>query len=194
MKRGGGSNKGSSFERDICKQFSRWITNGERDDVFWRTAGSGARATVRQRRGQSTANSDGDMCCLDAGSEYAWFTEGILLEIRRGYNHWRLEEFLEPKIKKGGLVAYWREEVEKKARQRGKLPMLLWKPDRRPALFFLPCLHGYLGEEDYSIHLWGTFIRPDLHYTVRVGTTFFETQPEEIKGCIPCALENKATK
>jgi len=41
--------KGSSFEREICTILSKWWTNNERDDVFWRTAGSGARATTRSK-------------------------------------------------------------------------------------------------------------------------------------------------
>lgn len=44
--------KGSVFEREICKALGRWWTDGERDDIFWRTAGSGARATCRLERGK----------------------------------------------------------------------------------------------------------------------------------------------
>jgi len=39
--------KGGEFERDISRFLSRWWTYGERDDVFWRTSASGARATTR---------------------------------------------------------------------------------------------------------------------------------------------------
>ena len=46
MKQGAGKQKGSSFERKICKELSLWITDGERDDLFWRSSNSGGRATI----------------------------------------------------------------------------------------------------------------------------------------------------
>ena len=82
-KKGGGHNKGSSFERAICKQLSLWWTGGKRDDIFWRTAGSGARATVRRRKNCATANSAGDVCALDAEGEP--FIRQILIELKKGY-------------------------------------------------------------------------------------------------------------
>ena len=57
--------KGSVFEREICKELSLWITSGERDDIFWRTAGSGGRATMRKKSGKTTANQEGDVCATD---------------------------------------------------------------------------------------------------------------------------------
>lgn len=46
MRKGGGKGKGSSFEREICTALSKWVTKGEKIDVFWRSAMSGGRATV----------------------------------------------------------------------------------------------------------------------------------------------------
>jgi hypothetical protein len=57
--------KGSQAEREIARDFSLWWSNGERDDIFWRSAGSGARWTSRAKVGKSTANSCGDICHLD---------------------------------------------------------------------------------------------------------------------------------
>jgi hypothetical protein len=65
MKPGGGSHKGGQFERDMCTLFSKWWTEDERDDVFWRTSGSGARATTRGKRGKDTCDQHGDMTCID---------------------------------------------------------------------------------------------------------------------------------
>jgi len=41
--------KGSTYERDICRRLSLWVSNRLRQDVFWRTAMSGGRATMRSR-------------------------------------------------------------------------------------------------------------------------------------------------
>lgn len=49
MKIGGGKAKGSAFEREVGYTLSKWITNGERDDLFARTVLSGGQFTVSQR-------------------------------------------------------------------------------------------------------------------------------------------------
>ena len=55
MRKGGGKAKGSSFERLICKELSLWITGGEHQDVFWRSAMSGGRSTVAMKKGDKLA-------------------------------------------------------------------------------------------------------------------------------------------
>ena len=75
--------KGQNFERDICKKLSLWY--GGRKDIFWRTAGSGARATVRMKQDKCTALSAGDIGCIDPiGSQ---FLEVCLIELKRGYSN-----------------------------------------------------------------------------------------------------------
>lgn len=60
-----GRGKGSQFERDLCRQLSLWWTNGSRDDVFWRSAQSGGRATFRAKKGKQTFGSYGDIAATD---------------------------------------------------------------------------------------------------------------------------------
>jgi len=57
--------KGSQGERDTCHELSLWWTNGKRSDIFWRTSGSGARATVRAKSAKKTAYSYGDITFID---------------------------------------------------------------------------------------------------------------------------------
>jgi hypothetical protein len=76
--------KGSDYEREIAKRISIWFSEGERDDVFWRTSQSGGRATERYKRGSSTQNSDGDLSFIDESG--ACFIRYYLVEIKRGYN------------------------------------------------------------------------------------------------------------
>ena len=62
MRKGGGAAKGSAYERELCKRISSWFSGGETEDLFWRTSGSGSRATNRRRLGRSTNRFDfGDM-------------------------------------------------------------------------------------------------------------------------------------
>jgi hypothetical protein len=76
--------KGADFERTICKQLSLWWSEGERDDIFWRSSQSGGRATIRGRRGLQTAGSYGDITALDpSGSP---FLDLLTPELKRGYS------------------------------------------------------------------------------------------------------------
>jgi hypothetical protein len=80
----GKSKKGSAFERDTCKKLSLWFSHGERDDIFWRTAGSGARATCRAKQGLMTADSAGDICAIHPSGKP--FTRVSIWELKRGYS------------------------------------------------------------------------------------------------------------
>jgi hypothetical protein len=79
-----GSGKGSQFERDICRKLSLWWTDGQRDDVFWRTSGSGAQATVRGRRGKATYGQYGDIHAVDPIGEP--LLRVFTFELKKGYN------------------------------------------------------------------------------------------------------------
>lgn len=74
--------KGAAFEREICKKLSSWWTYDDRDDVFWRSSQSGGRATVRFRKGKSTAGSYGDICALDPIGEP--LLKIFTIELKRG--------------------------------------------------------------------------------------------------------------
>ncbi len=75
--------KGSQFEREICKQLSLWWTNGERDDVFWRTSSSGGRATQRTKQNKSTFGQYGDVQATDPIGQR--LIDIICIELKRGY-------------------------------------------------------------------------------------------------------------
>jgi len=55
------SAKGGGFERLMCRAWSKWWTNERRDDIFWRTSGSGSRATTRGKKGIEDKWNHGDM-------------------------------------------------------------------------------------------------------------------------------------
>lgn len=44
-----GNHKGSAYERWASVSLSNWLSGGLRDDLLWRSAGSGSRATVKSR-------------------------------------------------------------------------------------------------------------------------------------------------
>ncbi len=82
--------KGSAFERALCKQLSEWwssdIKSDEppRDDIFWRTDGSGGRATTRAKTGKSTFGQSADIQANDPVGQP--LLDFMLIEVKRGYN------------------------------------------------------------------------------------------------------------
>ena len=48
--------KGSSNERKLSRQLSLWFTNGESDDIFWRSTNSGGTATIRGKKEKNNQN------------------------------------------------------------------------------------------------------------------------------------------
>lgn len=91
------SAKGSSFERQVAREISLWWSDGQADDWFWRTAGSGGRATNRAKAGKSTANSAGDIGaeCPEAQK----LLNIASLELKRGYQNTDVQELLDHKGK-----------------------------------------------------------------------------------------------
>ena len=85
--------KGSNFERDICKLLSEWWTGGKRDDVFWRTAGSGARATARAKSHQKTFGQYGDVQATDPIGQP--LIDLCTIELKRGYSKSTFADLIE---------------------------------------------------------------------------------------------------
>jgi hypothetical protein len=129
MKRGGGKRKGSSFEREISRTLSLWVTNGERDDVLWRSQNSGGRFTVRKKKNLKTANAFGDIAYThDDGKPY---TELFCTECKdyRDLDLWSLVQ-----LNDNGLLKFWKEN-QKVADSVERSPILIAKQNRKPIVF-----------------------------------------------------------
>lgn len=141
MKPGGGSRKGSAFERHVCKTLSLWVSNGARTDCFWRGASSGGRATVhlakapggkviggRYRRKQAPVRQAGDIFATSPEGEpftAEWFIECKFIK------DLCLESFL--LSNKGPIATFWRTACNQ-ARQHRRKPLLIIKQNRSPIL------------------------------------------------------------
>ena len=75
--------KGGDFERGMAKVFSLWWSGGDDDDVFYRTEGSGGRATNRARFGKKTKRC-GDLGANDSDGQP--FVKFVAVEFKKGYN------------------------------------------------------------------------------------------------------------
>lgn len=85
--------KGGTFEREVCKELSLWYSRGGDDNVFYRTAGSGGRATARRRSGKRAENQAGDVGAVAEQGQS--LIRLVHFEIKRGYNKVDLQDLLD---------------------------------------------------------------------------------------------------
>lgn len=124
--------KGSSFERDTCRKLSLWLSQGERDDLLWRSAMSGGRATVGLADGVTRRAQAGDLSSIDAMSHS--FIDTHVVECK----HYRMiEADTLVFTNKGELAKFW-DRAQEDAMEHGKRPWLIAKQNHRPTLL---CMH-----------------------------------------------------
>tara|TARA_R100001530_G_scaffold1886_1_gene3229 strand:- start:10006 stop:10530 length:525 start_codon:yes stop_codon:yes gene_type:complete len=133
MRKGGGKAKGAEFERWVCKQLSLAISNNKRDDIFWRSAMSGGRATIKFKKGEENIAQVGDISGIDSiGSK---FLERYVIECKR-YRIVHLESLFYGKPKKDSVLEFWKQ-VEKDADNCNKEPILIVKENGKDPLVFV---------------------------------------------------------
>lgn len=135
MRKGGGKNKGSEFERKIAKKLSLWWTEEKRDDIFWLTAGSGARATVRAKNGVETKYQYGDISFIDP--EGKSLVDYFLIELKTGYPDLGIMLLIDGKQKNPVLVKWWNKAENEKEFGKRKATILIIKRDyKHPIIVF----------------------------------------------------------
>lgn len=118
--------KGGSFEREVCRRLSLWVSEGKSDDLFWRSAMSGGRATVRGKKGQKTASGQGDITAVTRKGNL--LTDRFVIECKH-YKDMGLDKYV---YGQGPLVDIW-DKLLKECKY-DKSPMLIFKENRRPIL------------------------------------------------------------
>jgi hypothetical protein len=183
--------KGSGFEREMCRAFSLWWSGAERDDIFWRSAGSGAMAKTRSKVGKNTFGQYGDIQAVDPVGQP--LLDLCVIELKRGYSRATFADSLDKK--KGAALQGWEKFIVQVLadRKNAKTPywMLVSRRDRREALVFL--------HREMAARLQKACAkRPGIggNFTVRVGDTkvrvtvmrlsdfFAVVTPEAIKACL----------
>lgn len=130
MRPGGGKAKGASFEREICRQLSLWISNETQEDVFWRSAMSGGRSTVAHAKGKRLANQAGDITAIHPIGQP--MIDRFILECK-DYTDLNFIGLLKGT---GNLIQFWCETVLAAARY-GKQPFLVAHQARQPTMVCL---------------------------------------------------------
>lgn len=176
--------KGSNYEREICKKLSLWWTNDKDDDVFWRTAGSGARATTRAKSGKKTYGNDGDIQAVNPIGKPLMKVCNI--EIKRGYSKHTIADLIDrPKHAKPQVYEQFIEQtVEENKNSGAKYWMLITRRDRREALVTIP--HWFFKElknQNTCIHL-NRYLKVSSSYGLYVLTLdsfLMSVRPKHIK-------------
>lgn len=130
MRKGGGKQKGAQFERDVCVMLSKWVTDGQREDVFWRSAMSGGRATVGHKRGKQHSSQVGDISCIHPAGHR--FCEGFAPECKF-YANLDYQGLI---TGKGKLLTFWNE-INTQAKRYKKHPFLIARQNRMTAVVCL---------------------------------------------------------
>jgi len=132
------TNKGAPFEREMAERLSRWWTDGHRSDIFWRTANSGGRATVRRRKALTTVNQAGDLGAIDASGQA--LLDLVVVELKRGYSRRSIADALDRgEDDKTSLYEGWLEKLITTQRACGVFSwLLIARRDRHEAFVFLP--------------------------------------------------------
>lgn len=132
MRAGGGKQKGSAYEREVCKALSRWVSLGKREDLFWRSAMSGGRATVGKKKGLDLASHAGDISATHPDGHI--LTEHFYVECKR-YGDLNFASFLCKQ--QGPLARFWSEAI-KQAVAHDRIPMLIVREDRGETFIIVP--------------------------------------------------------
>ena len=122
MKNGGSKDKGSGFEILISRKLTSWVTGSERPEIFWKTAGSGSKATMSAKYGHET-KMHGDIMAIDPKGEF--FTETFFVECKF-YKTFDLFDLLEWK---GNLYNFWIK-CRDESKKADKRPLLIFKRNR----------------------------------------------------------------
>lgn len=133
----GRSKKGGAFERRFSERLSLWWT-GDSEDAFWRASQSGGRATVRGRKGKSTAGHYGDIAATD--DRGLPLMRLLVLELKKGYKDATVHHLLDkPATAADQFYEQWIAQAKASAALAG-VPywMVVHQRDRREPLVLLP--------------------------------------------------------
>lgn len=179
MRSGGSKSKGSSFERIISRLLSQWITGNKKEELFWRSAASGAKATIGRKKGIKS-NQDGDISSTSVKSH--WLTREMYFECKN-YKAINVIAFFH----KSGDVYSWWCKTFKEAQESNKFPILIFKGNRTiiyamVTRIFWSKMDSYLGLKNFEhirIHsghdvVIFNFMEFLDHYDAKIFKTFLE--------------------
>jgi len=185
--------KGSQFERDMCREFSLWLSHGQRDDLLWRTSQSGGRATTRRQKGAALATKGcyGDVCVVDTEHPVArLWGQHVSMELKRGYSGVSVQDLVDlPDRAATRTFESFIKQARDDAKASGRKWLIVWKRDKREPVvvceFDLPgvlvCKHGFKNMENGADKalVWEEYHPRNSIRMLPLREFFAEIQPPE---------------
>jgi|WetSurMetagenome_2_1015567.scaffolds.fasta_scaffold05051_2 hypothetical protein len=150
--------KGGSFENEICKQLSLWWSDGQRDDLLRRTAGSGGQATSRWKGGKDTANQHGDISFSDEIAKP--LIDRYNIECKTGYAStvkWDILDLIDSKQKITVIEKFW-DQCAYDAARTNKTPLLIFRRNGRGKCVMID------KREKRKLEAYLTFLSKNINY------------------------------
>jgi hypothetical protein len=171
--------KGSNFEREISKQLSLWFTNGKTELGFYRTAGSGGRATSRRRGNKETNKEDFGDIKADL-EECKPLTDLFVIELKTGYatkskskakkhngaevvkvNNWAIMDEIDSKQEETQFMKFWKQ-VCRDAAISNKEPWLIFRrQNKMTCIAMYSDVFEYIREKFQKTHLTRMELYPE---------------------------------
>lgn len=134
------SQKGNQYEREVCRKLSEWWSPG-RSDIFWRTKGSGGRATRRSRTGRgATAFQHGDIYATDPSG--LPLLDLVTIELKRGYSKTSIQDLVDRPPPRGSeqqaYDAFLQQTIEAAEAAGSFAWLMIVRKNKRQALVFMP--------------------------------------------------------
>lgn len=125
------SKKGGAYERKFSKKLSLWWSSGRSPDLFWRTPGSGGKATIDGRGTHA-----GDVRAVLPEGE--GFTELFTVELKRGYPDADFQRVLDGAGSNHQIIDFMKQAHRDHQLAGSKYWMLVVARDRKKELVVLP--------------------------------------------------------
>ena len=137
MRKGGCKEKGNQFEREMLKELSFWLSDGERKDLLRRSMLSGGRTTKSLKEGElEYLEQAGDGALAAYHPRVASFLNIFLLEFKF-YKDLRMDQFFWGSFaKEKSIVPFWRK-LCKDALRIGRKPFLIAKQNAKSEVLVL---------------------------------------------------------
>ncbi len=165
--------KGNSFEILVSKQFSKFLTNDERDDIFWRSINSGGLQTVRE---QGMGRHAGDVAAIHPLGEL--LMSKVVLECKN-YKDIGLWTLIKTPHSKGENLSGWWDVHLKKANEVMRHPVLIAKQNHKPVLFL--CHYEFGDVLHKNCNILPTLTVPQLDVFCFLFESILETDVKQFK-------------
>jgi len=122
------ANKGAEFERAQAKLLSLWASEGKSKDLLWRTGMSGGRHTI----GALKNHGYGDLQVLKPTPEALKFMSTFCVELK----HYKTFDLTSEWLNDKSNLKIWWAKLKREASDNKVQPLLIVKPNLKPAMMF----------------------------------------------------------